>query len=67
MVFLPNQIIFFLLTRKLFYLPDQKQTIFFLSCHRQTFFQTTVKRACRHAWTVTCRPTVAYIEYRLTA
>ena len=55
MVFILNQIIFFLPTRKhnLFYLPDQKQTIFFLRCHRQTFFSrtclkihSTAKQAC---------------------
>ena len=40
MVFLPDQIIFSLSTRKhtIFFLSDQKQTIFFLICHRQTFF-----------------------------
>ena len=40
MVFLPNQIIFFLPSRKqnFFFLPEQKQTIFFLRFRRQTFF-----------------------------
>ena len=55
MVFLHNQIIFFLSTRKhnILFLTDQKQTIFFLRYHRQTFFfmiclkiHSTAKQAC---------------------
>ena len=61
MVFLSNQFICFPPTRK-----DQKQTIFFLRCHRQTFSQDMFKDVfnCETGMcgTVTCRsmPTVAY-------
>ena len=68
MVFLPNQIKYFLPTRKynIFFLSDQKQTIFFLICHRHTFFfQDMYKEPfnCEMGMrvTVTCRP----IEYRV--
>ena len=67
MVFLPNQIIFFLPTRKhnIFFLSDQRQINFFLRCHRQTFFfQDMFKEPfnCETGMrgTVTCRHTVAY-------
>ena len=73
MVFLPNQIIFFLPTGKhnIFFLPEQKQTTFFLRCHRQTFFFQDVFKEpfnCETGMrgTVTCKLTVAD-DYRLTA
>ena len=51
MVFSPNHII---RKHNISFLPDQKQTIFFLRYHRQTFFSRTClnihSAAKRHAW-----------------
>ena len=64
MVFLPNQMIFFLPTRKKI-ISDQKQTIFFLRYQRQTFFFQDMFKDPFHCetgkrGTFTCRHTVAY-------